>query len=268
VSQTGLSGSTWQGSLNDLGRVVTYIQRSHAFGRLSLRNLDQLSVVHLYFRVGRLIQIVGHHGDAHTVLTGLRSWQRAVIRFDRGASAAVVAVDETHEQLLMEVLQHLQQRGLFTLPQIESSRARVIDGELIASSEAGQLIDHIEWRALVEGTRRVSLAVAHLVGANEAFTALQDIIDDCSASFPAFASLKISTSGYLYVTDRFHLDRMSRQDLIEGFAALIAICQHFCVPIIGEKESYKLMVQTLQELAPTLVDLGVFRVNNQFLFDE
>lgn len=266
MSQASLSGSVWQGSLNDLATMVQHIRRSHAFGRLSLRNLEHLSIAHLYFRAGKLIHVVGHRGDARAILSELQGWRRAIVRFERGVAAAEITLSDEYEQLLLDVLANLQQRGLVIVPQQAPVSARVIESNLIAASDARQLIAPWEWHVLVEGTRRVSLAVAHLVGPKEALVILEDILDDCASSFPAFASLKIASTGYLYVTDRSRLDHMSREDLMEGFAALIAICQHFCSPIIGEKEAHRFMLQALQELGPALVSLGVFRVDNRLLF--
>ncbi len=268
MSQASLFGSAWQGSLNDLATVVQHIRRSRAFGRLSLRNLEQLSIAHLYFRAGKLIHVVGHRGNARTILIELQNWKRAVIRFDRGVATADITLNDEYEQLLTDVLANLQQRGLVVIPRAPTPpvNSRIIESDLIATSEARQLIAPWEWQVLIEGTRRVSLAVARIVGPKEAFAVLEDILEDCAASFPAFASLRIAPSGYLHIADRSQLDHMSREDLLEGFAALIAICQHFCSPIVGEKNAHKLMLQSLQELGPTLVSLGVFRVDNRLLF--
>jgi len=265
VSQASVFGPSWQGSLADLANIIQHIKRQRVFGRLSLRNLEHLSIAHLYFRAGCLVHVAGHRGDARTILTDLREWRRAIVRFDRGVTTLEVTLGDEHEQLLMDVLNHLGRRGIVMLPQQASRSSRVIESDVIVAAEARQLITPLEWRILVEGTRRVSLAVAHLVGPREALTVLQDILDDCSATFPAFASLKIAPSGYLQVTDRSHLDRMSREDLLEGFTALIAICQHFCSPIIGEYQAHRLMIQALQELGPTLASMGVFRIDSRLL---
>jgi hypothetical protein len=53
--------------------------------------------------------------------------------------------------------------------------------------------------------------------------------------------------------------------LLEGFAALITICQYFCSPIIGEKEAHRLIIRSLQDVGPALINLGVFQVNNYLL---
>jgi len=66
----------------------------------------------------------------------------------------------------------------------------------------------VEWRILIEATRRVSLAVARLVGANEALSVLQDILEDCSAAFPPLPVSKLPF-GYLQVTDSAQFDRIA-----------------------------------------------------------
>ncbi len=99
----------------------------------------------------------------------------------------------------------------------------------------------------------------------EAFSVLRDILDACSSAFPAFASLRIAPSGYLEVTDGSQLDRMPRQDLLEGFAALFAICQYFCSPIIGEQNAHRLLVQALRDVGPALVSLSVFHLDTYLL---
>ena len=142
---------------------------------------------------------------------------------------------------------------------------QVVEGHVIVSPDARQLVTPGEWRLLVEATRRVSLAVAHLVGPREALKVLQDILDDCSSAFPAFASLRIAPTGYLEIVDRSQLDRMSREDLIEGFAALFATCQYFCAPIVGEREAHLLIVHALQDVGPALVNLGVFSIDDALL---
>ena len=109
------------------------------------------------------------------------------------------------------------------------------------------------------------MAVAHLIGPVEAMNVLRDIIDDCSSTFPAFASLQIAPTGYLQVTDISKFDRIPRGELLEGFAALISICQYFCAPIIGEVEAHKLVIQALGDVRTALISLGVFHIDNVLL---
>lgn len=265
MAQASLFGASWQGTLADLAVMVEQIKRTRAFGRLSVRNLDQAGIVHLYFKAGALVHIIAHRGDVHAVLRDLQSWRRASVRFDRGVTAAEVTLGEEHEHLLDSVLAHLCRLGIAATPQYKPQLPRVVEGGVVVASEAKQLIAPWEWRVLVEGTRRVSLAVAHLVGPREAYDVLQDILADCSATFPAFASLTIASTGYLQVSDRMQLDRMSRDDLLQGFTALIAICQHFCAPIIGERDAHQLIIQALQDLGPTLINLGVFRIDPRLI---
>lgn len=255
-------GSSWQGSLADLANIVYQIKSQRAFGRLSLRNTERLSIAHCYFRAGQLVHIAGNRGDARAILSELQQWNQGVIRFDRGVTTKEATLNDEHEKFLEQALKTLYNRGVIVAL---AFRPRVIESSLIASQDVKQLISPLEWQILVEATRRVSLAVAHLVGPKEALHVLQDVLDDCSSSFPAFASLKIASSGYLQVVDRSGLDRMSREELLEGFSALIAICQYFCSPIIGEKEAHQLIIQALQDLGPALVSLGVFRVDNGLL---
>jgi hypothetical protein len=284
VSQTGIFGPSWQGSLSDLANIIQYIKRSKAFGRLSLRNLEHIGIAHLYYRAGKLVQIVGNRGDARTILLDLKNWKNASVRFERSKFIAEVSLNREHEELLEDVLAYLYRQGLIMAPQHQPSAISqviqqsnrpytqqtqqmrsIIESDLAASSEPKQLITPLEWRLLIESTRRVSLAVTHLVGPYEALKVLQDILDDCSASFPAFVFLTLSPNGYLQVVEQSHLDHLSRDELIEGFTALLAICQHFCTSIIGEKDAHLLILQALKELALPLATMGVFRINNRLL---
>lgn len=288
MSQASSFGVSWQGSLSDLANIIQNVKRSKAFGRLSLRNLEHISIAHLYYRAGQLVHIVGNCGDARTVLLDLKNWSYASVRFERGKSVPDTGSSQEYEALIDEVLAYLYRKGVVVAPQIQAPTTRplpnfqqpqpqssqytqprraIIESDLVAASEPKQLITPAEWRILIEATRRVSLAVAHLVGPNEALKVLRDILDDCSSSFPAFIFFKISPNGYLQVADPAHLDRLSRDELIEGFTALIAICQHFCTPIIGERDAHLLILQALQELTPPLASLGVFRVNTFLLTD-
>ncbi len=260
MPQTSSFGPSWRGSLRELAYVVHHIRRSKAFGRLSLRNTERLSIAHLYFKAGKLVQLVGNRGDNQTILLELKEWSCAVGRFDRGTTSNATELGDVYEQLLDEVLLTLRKRGFISV----SEGPRIIEGGLIATPEVKQLITPWEWRVLTEGTRRVSFAVAHLVGPKEAFSVLRDILDDCSSTFPAFTSLKIVPSGYLQA-DGSQLDRMPREDLLEGFAALFAICQYFCSPIIGEQNAHRLLVQALQDVGPALVSLGVFHLDTSLL---
>ncbi|HEX3641971.1 MAG TPA: DUF4388 domain-containing protein [Ktedonobacteraceae bacterium] len=264
MSQALVFGGSWQGSFADLANIVQYIRGIRAFGRLSLRNLEHISVVHFYFRAGKLVHIAGYRGDARAMLADIRGWRRGTLRFDPGTTVAEVTLGDEYEQILSEVLVYLHYRGTVSMPQTPST-PRVVESKIMGSSETEQQIAPDEWQLLMEGIRRVSQVVAHLVGPKEALQVLQDILDDCASSFPAFASLKIAPSGYLQVTDRSGLDRMSRNSILEGFAALIAICQHFCAPVIGERDAHQLMLRTLRELGPPLANLGVFRVDNLLL---
>lgn len=261
MPQTSLIGSSWQGSLSDLAHVVKQIKQARAFGRLSLRNSERFSIAHLYFRAGKLVHVVGNRGDCRAILSELQAWTRGVIRFERGVTTIEVTLNEEHEQLLSDTLMYLQSRGVVMVP----ATPLIVESHVVVSPEAKQLVAPGEWRVLVEATRRVSLAVAHLVGPHEALKVLQDILDDCSSAFPAFTCLKIAPSGYLQVTDRSQLDHMSREEVFEGFTALIATCQYFCSPIIGEREAHKLIVQALHDICPTLVNMGVFRVDTNLL---
>jgi len=274
VSQRDVFGSPWQGSLFDLANIIQNVKRAQAFGRLSLRNPEHVSIAHLYYRAGKLVHIVGNRGDARAILLDLKNWRRASVRFERSKLVAETALNEEYEELLDEVIAHLYRRGLVAVPQYQSPQAQsqqqtqkqsVIEGGLVGTSEPKQLITPAEWHLLIEATRRASLAVAHLVGPHEALNVLQDILDDCSPSFPAFVFLKISPNGHLQVTDQSHLDHISRDELIEGFTALIAICQHFCAPIIGERDAHRLILKALQELALPLASLGVFRIDSKLL---
>src|SRR5205085_207326 len=214
-----------------------------------------------YFRYGKLVHIVSNRGDASPTLADLPTWTRATVRFERGISVTSESITDEQEQLFDHVLLQLQIQGVVTTP----TMPRVVEGGLVASSQAEQLTAPQEWRVLVEGTRRVSLAVAHLIGPQEAMTVLRDILDDCSAAFPAFSGLQIAPSGHLQVADRSQLDRTPREELLEGFAALIAICQHFCAPIVGERDAHKLIIHALGDAGPALVSLGVFQVDNELL---
>ena len=286
MSQTGVFGPSWQGSLSDLANIIQNIKRSKAFGRLSLRNLEHIGIAHLNYRAGKLIQVVGNRGDARAILLDLKNWKNASVRFERSKFIVEVSLNGDHEELLDDVLAYLYRQGLIMAPQqqppaisqiINQPRQpytqmqqtqqirSIIESDLVASSEPRQLITPLEWRLLIESTRRVSLAVAHLVGPYEALQVLQDILDDCSASFPAFVFLTISPNGYLQVVEQSHLDHLSRDELIEGFTALLAICQHFCTSIIGERDAHLLILQALQELALPLATIGVFRIDNRLL---
>ena len=255
-------GSSWQGTLRDFAGIVFSIRRSHVSGRLSLRNKERLSIAHLYFRMGNLVHVVGNRGDMREILMELQEWNNGSLRFDRGTGADIVTTGQGYEQILDAVLHRLRMRGIVVLPDMPEA-THVIESDLIATREVKQLITPTEWRVLLEGTRRVSLAVAHLVGPKEALDVLRDIIDDCATDFPAFTCLRVDPSGYMQVVDKSQLDRLPREDLLAGFAALIAICEYFCAPIVGEANAHKLLIQALREIAPALASLGVFKIDLQ-----
>jgi len=261
VAQANPHRSSWQGTLRDLANIVVTIRRSRAFGRLTLRNEDRLGVAHLYFHAGKLVHIISNCGDANATLRDLQGWTRAIMRFERGAPSTGETITEEQEQAFDAMILHLQRRGIVAAPRTP----RVVEGAVVSSQNAEQLITPQEWRVLVEGTRRVSMAVAHLIGPVEAMNVLRDILDDCSSTFPAFASLQIAPTGYLQVTDISKFDRIPRGELLEGFAALISICQYFCSPIIGEVEAHKLVIQALGDVRTALISLGVFHIDNVLL---
>ncbi|HEU5381930.1 MAG TPA: DUF4388 domain-containing protein [Ktedonobacteraceae bacterium] len=255
------SHSPWQGSLWDLTRIVTAIRRSHAFGRLTLRNSDRFGVAHLYFHGGRLVHVVGSSGEAEATLQDLQHWTHASVRFERGSPMAGATPNPEQERSFDAFLLHFQKSGLVATPPI----ARVVESDVIGKTLGEQILAPLEWRLLIEGTRRVSMAVARLIGPREALTVLRDILDDCSAAFPAFATLQIASSGHLQITDTSQLDCMSRKELLEGFNALFATCQYFCAPLVGEADAHRLIIQALGDLSTALISLGVFQVNNELL---
>ncbi len=259
MPQANLFGPAWQGSLQDLANIVQQVRRMRTFGRLTLRNTERFSIAHFYFRAGKLAQVVGNRGDARLILHELREWRHAFIHFDRGITTDDEIIGSEYERFLDEVLVHLHQQGLVTLPQLP----KIIDSHIVAVDEGQQLIAPWEWQVLIEGTRRVSLAVGRLVGPGQGLKVLGGILDDCASTFPAFASLQIASDGYLQVVDRSFLDRMSREELFKGFTALITACQGFCSPVIGTREAHRLIVRALKEIGPVLEDMGVFQVDNQ-----
>ncbi|HZO72287.1 MAG TPA: hypothetical protein VFB60_08795 [Ktedonobacteraceae bacterium] len=255
------SFSSWQGSLNDLANLIYQIRRLRVFGRLLLRNSERLSIAQLYFRAGKLVHIAGNRGDARAILSELQEWTHGFIRFDRGVTTSEVTLNEMYERILEQVLMNLQRNGVVHSPALP----RVIEGDLVASSRAKQLLTPAEWRILAEAARRVSLAVAHLVGPKRAIRVLQDILKDCSAAFPAFIGIRIAPTGYLVLENSSKFDQLSREDILEGFTALITTCQYFCSPLIGEREAHQLIVQALQGIGPSVSNLGIFRVNDRLL---
>src|SRR2546426_6917486 len=72
LAQATPFSSSWQGSLRNLAAIINNIRRSHAFGRLTLRNTARLGVAHFYFRGGRLVHIVSNRGDAEATLIDLQ----------------------------------------------------------------------------------------------------------------------------------------------------------------------------------------------------
>jgi hypothetical protein len=261
VSHVQSYRTSWQGTLRDLAQILAAIRRAHAFGRLTLRNEEALSVAHLYFYSGKLVHIISNRGNAAATLNDLQKWTRATVRFVRGTPPNDRTVSDEQEQTLDTLIVDWQRRGIVGIPRVP----RVVDGGVVASRGADQLIAPQEWRVLVEGTRRISLAVAHLVGPIEALSVLRDVLDDCTAGFPAFASLQIAPSGYLQVTDTARFDRVPRGEMLDGFAALFSICQYFCAPIIGDSDAHKLMIQALGDVGPALVNLGVFHIDRALL---
>ncbi|GAC1565560.1 MAG: hypothetical protein NVS3B14_03670 [Ktedonobacteraceae bacterium] len=251
----------WQGTLRDLANILTIIRRSRAFGRLTLRNEERLGVAHFYFHGGKLVRIISNRGDVNATLNDLLTWTRASARFERGMTPTSNTITVQQEQDFNAVIQLLQRRRIVAIP----GEPRVVEGGVVATRRAEQLITPQEWRVLAEGTRRLSMAVAHLIGPAEALNVLRDILDDCSAAFPAFTSLRIAPTGYMHVTDTSNFDRMPRGELLEGFAALFSICQYFCAPIIGEAEAHKLMIQALSDVGPALVSLGAFHIDRSLL---
>lgn len=261
MSQVHSFHTSWQGTLRDLAQIVGAIRASRAFGRLTLRNEEALSVAHLYFYGGKLVHIISNRGNAAATLSDLQGWTRASVRFVRGTPPVERTVSEEHERAFDALILEWQRRGIVAVPR----GPRVVDGGVIASRGAEQLITPQEWRVLVEGMRRISMAVAHLVGPVEALSVLRDVLDDCTAAFPAFASLQIAPSGYLQVVNTAQFERVPRGELLDGFAALFSICQYFCAPIIGESDAHRLMIQALGDIGPSLVALGVFRIDRGLL---
>lgn len=261
MPQSGLPGSLWQGPLRDLALIVYQVRRVRAFGRLTIRNTERLSISHLYFRAGKLVHCIGNRGDIRSTLQELQAWTQGMVRFERGAITRDVTLNETHERLFEETLQRLHRSGVIQMPTVPC----VVEGTAVTVSETQALLTPLEWRILIEGTRRVALVIARLVGSQEALAVLRDILDDLSTAFPLFAHLQFSPAGYLQLADQTLLDRYPRNELLEGFSALIETCFYFCAPLVGEREAHTLTMQALHELAPALSGLGVLRIERPLL---
>ncbi len=120
-------GSSWQGSLRDLANIVQQIRRMRAFGRLSLRNTEHLSIAQLYFRAGKLTHIVGNRGKALSILDDIQAWDSAFLRFDRGVTIAETTVGDEGEKRLDDMFVNLHRRGLVTLPHLP----KIIDSTIV-----------------------------------------------------------------------------------------------------------------------------------------
>jgi hypothetical protein len=226
-----------------------------AFGRLSLRSSERLSIAQLYFRAGKLVHVAGNRGDVQSILDELQHWTEGVVRFERGVTTQEVTLSDMHEQLFSDALASLQQRKVVFTP----SAPRVIESRLAASSEeVTQLIDPWEWRILKEATRLVTTALARLVGRQEALLVLHDIIDDCSSAFLTFTCLTIAADGSFDIANQDLLDHCSREDVLSGFAAFFSTCEYFCIPILGQQEAHEFMLHTVQDVLPSLAKLDVF----------
>ena len=292
VTQILPAGSPWRGSLRDLPHMINTIRRSKAFGRLTLRSTTHIGLAHLYFRGGTLTHIVSTIGDAGATLADLQYWTQAIVRFERSITTSMQNVSSEHERMLDDLLSQLQRRNapltserpgmrlpmepprVASIPKrprmapitepppavSTSETPRIVDSNIVDASGVEQLITPMEWRMLVEGIRRISLAVAQLVGPQEAINVLRDILEDFSSAFPALSSLQIAPGGYLQVVRTAQLDRIPRMEVIKGFAALIATCRLFCSPLIGEESARKLIFQALNGIGPALAELGVFNV--------
>src|SRR5690349_10327596 len=105
------SGSFWQGPLSELVQIVRHIQRSRAYGRLSLRNTEWVGIVHLYYRAGKLVHMVGNRGDVQLILKELHLWRKGFVRFEQGVIARETTVNDEHEQLFEAVLVQLYEQG-------------------------------------------------------------------------------------------------------------------------------------------------------------
>jgi hypothetical protein len=235
-----------------------------------------VGVVHLYFRGGKLVHIVSSSGDAGATLAALQHWRQAMVHFERGIATSAHNVSIEHEHMFDELLSHFQRLyGIspaerphmpprMALPSedsrspLRSQQQRVVESHIVAAPGVEQLITPLEWRILVEATRRVSLAVAHLVGPQEAMSVLRDILEDFSSAFPALSCLQIAAGGYLQVVRTAQLDHIPRTEVIKGFAALIATCRYYCSPIIGDENADRLILQALNGIIPALTNLGVF----------
>jgi len=222
------------------------------------------------------VHVVSNSGDASATLADLRRWTQAMAQFERGIATNVQNVSIEHERMFDQLLALLQ--NPYGLPVVEHSRIsprvtqpperqrmpprpqnqRVVESHIVAAAGVEQLITPMEWRILVEATRRVSLAVAHLVGPQEAMSVLRDILEDFSSAFPALSCLQIAAGGYLQVVRTAQLDHIPRAEVIKGFGALIATCRYYCSPIIGEEDADRLILRALNGIGPALTSLGVF----------
>jgi len=272
VTQVMPMGLPWRGSLRDLTHIVNDIRRLRAFGRLTLRSTTHIGLAHFYFRAGKLVHIVSNSGDANATLANLQYWTRAAVHFERGIPTGKQNVSKEHELIFDNLLLQLQKRSVAPMtesrPRVTAFRentharesAHVIEGQLIATPGVEQLITPQEWYVLVESIRRVSLAVAQLVGSQEAVNVLRDILEDFSSAFPALSSLQIAPGGYLQMVRTRQLDHIPRKQVIEGFAALIVTCRHFCSPMIGEENARRLILRALNDIGPALASLGIANV--------
>src|SRR5438552_12037364 len=70
------------GYLAEVTLALMSLRDSNASGRLSIRNVEQFGLAHLYFRHARLVHVTGDKRDGEVVLNDLLSWSKGCVRFD------------------------------------------------------------------------------------------------------------------------------------------------------------------------------------------
>src|SRR5579864_926015 len=132
LSQVHSYRTSWQGTLRDLAQILTAIHRARAFGRLTLRNEEALSVAHFYFYSGKLVHIISNRGNATATLNDLQQWTRATVRFVRGTPPSARTISKEQEHAFDTLIVDWQRRGIVATPRTP----RVVDGGVVTSRGA------------------------------------------------------------------------------------------------------------------------------------
>jgi hypothetical protein len=114
-----------------------------------------------------------------------------------------------------------------------------------------------QWDLLVEVVRTLLEDVGQLFGHRQAQNILRTVLADQSEHVPVLGLVQVDRDGWLRELQPGEMITLSRQEVAEGFVALITDFERRCALLLGEERARQMISRALRDYREELAELGI-----------